>query len=66
MSEQDLFYDLHASRERLCRAQVGLGDSVSHRELIQEAIDNIDRVGVFHFPKLWSRHDNPPMPGDDR
>lgn len=28
----------------------------------QEAIDNIDRVGVFLFPSKWSRHDHPPMP----
>lgn len=55
----DLYHDLHAARERLCRAQTRLENPVQ-RNLLQEAMDNIDRVGVF-LPN-WSRHDRPPMP----
>lgn len=65
MSDQDTYPDLHNARERLCRAQTYI-ESGSHRHLLQEALDNIDRVGVFLHPSRWSRHDNPPIPGDDR
>jgi hypothetical protein len=60
---QELYHDLHASRERLCRAQQRLGGT-AHAQLLQEAIDNIDRVGVT-LPN-WSRHDLPPLPPADQ
>ena len=62
-ANDELFHDLHGSRERLCRAQVRLGDT--HRAQLEQAITRIDRVGVFYFPKRWSRHDSPPMPGGE-
>lgn len=51
-----LYGDLHAARERLCRAQTLL-EHDGQRQLLQEALDRIDQVGVF-LPQ-WSKYDEP-------
>ena len=48
---------LRSSRERLCLVQTNL-ERAYHRKLIQDSIDNIDRVGSLTC-SAWSKHDLP-------
>jgi hypothetical protein len=53
------YLDLKGARERLCRVQSHIR-SVAHRSLLGEAIENVNRVGVFLCPQ-WSRFDDPEL-----
>lgn len=55
MSDEQLLADLRSSWERLARAQTHVGNSI-HRGMLQVAIDNIGRIGVWHFPNEWSKY----------
>jgi hypothetical protein len=56
MSER-LCSKLRVAREALCVAQTDCRWS-SHRQWLQEALDSIDRIGVFSCP-TWSRYNDP-------
>lgn len=53
---------LRVAREALCVAQVELGMNTKHRQLLQDACDEIDLVGVFNCDS-WSRFDMPSVEG---
>lgn len=55
----DLYLCLKGAREKLCVAQVALGQigDPRHARYLQEALDRIDRVGAF-LPQ-WSKFDLP-------
>lgn len=50
---------LHSARESLCVAQTHV-EYAAHRAALQDALDHIDRVGVFVCPG-WSKYDVPPV-----
>lgn len=60
MTADRLYLDLKGARERLCRAQMHV--QPGHRQELQEALDLIDRLGVFYAPAQWSRFDEPDAP----
>jgi hypothetical protein len=51
---------LRSAREKLCVAQTDV-EHASHRQWLQEALDHVDRIGVFCCPD-WSRYNQPPLP----
>lgn len=53
---------LRVARERLCVAQTDV-KWPSQRAELQQAIDTIDRLGVFYCPD-WSRWNEPLLPGE--
>ena len=58
MNEADrLYLDFKGARERLCRSQTELPQP-EHRRMLQDAIDNVDRVAAFYCPQ-WSSYDLP-------
>lgn len=48
---------LRSAREKLCIAQTDVTEA-AHRQSLQEALDTIDRLGVFYCAD-WSRFDEP-------
>lgn len=48
---------LRSAREKLCIAQTDTPEEI-HRDMLQLALDVIDRLGVFYCP-TWSKHDLP-------
>lgn len=53
---------LRSAREKLCVAQTDLPHA-THRTMLQEALDIIDRIGVLNCPD-WSKHDLPTIAGE--
>ena len=53
----DVYSDLHAARERLCRAQVSVPSW--WKSDLQTALDIIDQAGSALCPDRWSRFDQP-------
>lgn len=53
----DLCGALRGARERLCIAQTH-AEWPGHRDQLGEAIDTVDRIGVFSCPD-WSKYDVP-------
>ena len=51
---------LRSAHEKLCIAQTDL-EWPGHREAIQRALTEIERVGVFLYPVEWSKHREPPL-----
>lgn len=58
-----VYLDLKGARERLCRTQTFVKHD-THRRALQEALDTIDRLGVFYAPQQWSKYDEPLLPGE--
>jgi hypothetical protein len=58
----DLYGDLHAARERLCRASTDKQVNAIHRQQLSEAVEIIDKLGVWYCPSQWSKFDEPPLP----
>ncbi len=59
-----MYLDLKGARERLCRVQTHV-TYPDHRRVLQNALDTIDRLGVFYAPQQWSKYDEPLLPGED-
>jgi hypothetical protein len=64
-ADADQFYRwFHGAREKLCSAQTHV-EHDQHRSDLQDALNTIDRLGAFYAPAQWSKHDEPPLPGED-
>lgn len=60
----DQFYLwFHGAREKLCSAQTHV-EYDEHRYELQDALNTIDRLGVFYAPAQWSKFDEPLLPGE--
>lgn len=58
-----MYLDLKGAREGLCRTQTFVTHD-KHRQALQDALDTIDRLGVFYAPDRWSKYDDPLLPGE--
>jgi hypothetical protein len=58
MTDDRRLPSLRSAREKLCVAQTDLKSAYFSR-LLQDAIDIVDRVGVYLYPTEWSSHNDP-------